>query len=158
MHENASKSEDCIEYPDYAITISFIYLMFILIFGGLGNALVLFIQVQNKQKSSTDYLVSAMGASDLMCSIVKVPLLIIQYGNSWDRVAGNSHCQVLAFFAVLFNVSVDITPCVDVNGEVRPHADVCQRTGTSAPVTVYVCRRSFCQSCSCRAWLLVLFL
>jgi len=104
IQENVSETCDCIEYPEYVQTISFIYLIFILIFGGLGNALVIFIQVKNKQKSSTDSFVLAMAASDLMCSVVVVPLYIVQYGDNWDRIAGDSFCQGQAFLVYISSI------------------------------------------------------
>ena len=72
-----------------------IWLMFIFVFGVPGNALVVLVQMKNKRKLTTDYLVMTMASFELICSFVNTSIQFVQLIPS--IIFGTVMCRLMSF-------------------------------------------------------------
>lgn len=84
--------------PDWARTFVLVYLTAIMSVGVPGNALLILVQVKNKHKTSTDYLILTMAVYDFFSSLLTVPMNIFRNTKSvWKYVASAFFCKLLGF-------------------------------------------------------------
>jgi len=71
------------------------YLALILMFGTTGNILVILVELKNKIKYSTDYLVICMASIEVFCSTLNITRNILEQTPAiWKRVCCNEVCQL----------------------------------------------------------------
>ena len=71
------------------------YLALILMFGTTGNILVILVELKNKIKYSTDYLVICMASIEVFCSTLNITRNILEQTPAiWKRVCCNEVCQI----------------------------------------------------------------
>ena len=71
------------------------YLALILMFGTAGNILVILVELKNKIKYSTDYLVICMASIEVFCSTLNITRNILEQTPAiWKRVCCNEVCQI----------------------------------------------------------------
>lgn len=94
------------EIPQWALDIELVYLVFILVIGIPGNSLVVLVQMQNKEKTSTDYYVMFMAGFDLLCSSVNTSLRIFTNTRAiWIKLVSSFVCTIRSFFVYTTTMS-----------------------------------------------------
>ena len=70
------------------------FLTIIFIFGTAGNILVIMVELENKQKYSTDYFVISMSSYGVVCSTLGSARHVMEYTPAiWNRVKSTAFCQ-----------------------------------------------------------------
>ena len=70
------------------------YLTIIFTIGTVGNCLVILVELQNKIKYSTDYLVIAMSTFEVLCATLGSARHVMEYTPAiWDSVKSTAFCQ-----------------------------------------------------------------
>lgn len=83
------------EIPQFVYKLEITYLVFIALVGIPGNSLILILQLRNREKSSTDYLVMTMAGFELWCSSVNNTVKILKNIPSlWASIASPRFCQL----------------------------------------------------------------
>lgn len=74
------------------------YLSTVAAIGTPGNTLILLVQKRNREKSSTDYLVTAMAFHELLCSSINAAIkLFMHTGRIWQSFASDTFCRIHYF-------------------------------------------------------------
>lgn len=73
------------------------YLTVIVLIGVPGNILILLVQRQNREKSSTDILIAAIAVFELVCSGCNAPLKILMNTRLWIFIMSDSICRFHIF-------------------------------------------------------------
>lgn len=88
-----------VDLPLWARTVEVSYLIIIGLIGIPGNTMILLVQRRNRNKSSTDILVTTMAMYELVCSSANVAVKILMYaGPLWIYIASNTLCRIHCVF------------------------------------------------------------
>lgn len=90
--------EESESLPMWAQIFELSYLSVVAAIGTPGNILILLVQKRNREKSSTDYLVTAMACHELLCSSINAAIkLFMHTGRIWQSFASDTFCRIHYF-------------------------------------------------------------
>ena len=77
------------------ILIHFLFITAILAVS--GNCIILMVEVKNRYKTSTDWLVSFMAVNDVLFAMYNIPIYITYHLGYWKTIASNTTCKIHYF-------------------------------------------------------------
>lgn len=80
--------------PLWTTYVEQLYICLTMLIGAPGNALILFVQFNNKDRSSTDILIAAMAVYELICSSILSVLRLLVSSRLWLLIASNFLCRL----------------------------------------------------------------
>ena len=83
--------------PKWCEVVMTVYLFITGFLAITGNFLILTVEVKNKLKTSTDWLISFMGANDILFAMYNIPVYIIFHLGSWKSLASDVSCKLHYF-------------------------------------------------------------
>lgn len=96
------------EIPDWAELVSFVFMSVVTILGLPGNGIILIVQWKNREKSSTDYLITTLAVFECFCSGFNSIMIILRRVKSiWLSIASAWICRVHTFS--MYNTSISST-------------------------------------------------
>ena len=92
--------------PEWMWILGMVYLAIIILFGSFGNILVIIVELQNKVKFSTDYLIISMAFFELECCILTgLRRMAENTPDIWSRIVSNATCQISWLVAYIAGIS-----------------------------------------------------
>lgn len=96
------------EIPKWAELVSIVFMSIVTIIGVPGNGIILIVQWKNREKSSTDYLVSTMAVFECFCAGFNSVLIILKRVKYiWIAIASPWICRIHTFS--IYNTSISST-------------------------------------------------
>lgn len=80
--------------PDWVYTLENSYLVIISLIGIPGNTMIILIQMQNRDRSSTDYMIATMAVHELGCATFNSFTKILMNLKVWVYVASTTFCRI----------------------------------------------------------------
>ena len=94
------------DVPEWVHILEIVYLTLITLFGGLGNASIIFVQSKNLVKVSTDYLIITLAAVDLYGASFNTLLYLCRHVSAvWHVIASDLVCCVHIFSVYMTSIS-----------------------------------------------------
>lgn len=108
LSEIVKVDNDNLGVPEWAKSLVILFMSIVTVFGVTGNGIVIIVQLKNRDKSSTDVLVSTMAAFELVCSGFNGSLiLLMNLPALWREIASGVLCSINSY--TLYATSISST-------------------------------------------------
>lgn len=97
---------DFFEVPEWAKSLVIIFMSIVTVFGVLGNGIIIIVQLKNRDKSSTDVLISTMAVFELLCSGFNgILILLMNFPAVWREIASGVLCSIHSYTLYVSSIS-----------------------------------------------------